>query len=96
MEEIPVFATWFPFEVRGELQQGIAVPEDVQDSCTIPSAKVKTFKSMYAYGYHFRVKSAERSAKSTFDSGVATIFCQPCRSRRQERNLIDTDLEYIG
>jgi len=64
------------------LQEGIAVPEDVQDSCTEPSAEAKSFKSMYAYGYHFRVKSAEKSAKSTFDSGVAAVFSQPCRSRR--------------
>jgi len=74
LEEIPVFANWFENEVQKELQEGIAVLEEVKDSSTLSSAEAKSFKSMYAYGYHFRVKSAERSTKSTFDSGVVAIF----------------------
>lgn len=51
---------------------------------------------MYAYGYHFRVRSAEGSFSRTCDSGVAAIFRRPCQSGRRDQNPIDASIEYIG
>jgi hypothetical protein len=51
---------------------------------------------MYAYGYHFQVKSAEDSITKTCDSGVVAFFHMPCRSGRRDENLVDANLEYIG
>ena len=42
------------------------------------------------------MKSAEESANSTCDSGVAAIFRRPCRSGRRDPNPVDANLEYIG
>ena len=96
MEEIPGFAKWLEDEVQNAKQQGTDVPQDVEDCSQLPSIEAKTFKSMYAYGYHFRVKSAEQSMKTTFDSGVAAVFRQPCRSGRRDQNSITANLEYVG
>ena len=51
---------------------------------------------MYAYGYHYRVKSAEESITKTCDLGVAAVFRRPCRSGRRDENVVDANLEYIG
>ena len=59
MEEICTFPKWLEEEVEKAMREGVLLPEDVQDSSKLPSAEAKTFKSMYAYGYHFRVKSTE-------------------------------------
>lgn len=84
MEEISSFAKWLEEDIENTLQQGLEVPEDVEDSSKLPSHQARSFKSMYAYGFHFRVKSAEHSGKKTFDSGVAAVFRQPCRSGRRD------------
>ena len=72
------------------------VPEDVQDTSKLSSVQAKSYRSMYAYGYHFRVKKAEQSTNSNCDSGVAAVFRQPCRSGRLDRNIVNEDLQYIG
>jgi len=96
MEEIPSFAKWLQEDVEKAMEEGVVVAEDVQDSSKLPSLQAKKFKSMYAYGYHFRVKSAEQRSTSTCDSGVAAIFGQACRSGRRDQNVVNGDLEYIG
>ena len=74
MEEIPEFSRWFEEDVANSIEEGVVVSEDVEDSSKLPSLRAKKFKSMYAYGYHFRVKAAERSHIRTCDSGVAAVF----------------------
>lgn len=54
-----------------------------------------TFKSMYAYGNHFRVMSSEMSRK-TADSGVAATFRQVCRSGIMDDHEVTADVEYVG
>jgi hypothetical protein len=51
---------------------------------------------MYAYGYHYHVKSAEESITKTCDSSVAAIFRRLCRSGRGDESVVDAKLEYIG
>ena len=96
MEELPSFPTWLEAEVQSALNEGREIPEDVQDSSTMPSSEAKMFKSMYAYGYHFRVKGAEQNSRITCDLGVAAVFRQSCRSSRHDQNLVAADLEYVG
>ena len=73
MEENPTFPQWLE-EVAKAMQEGNLPLEDVQDSSKLPSTEAKTFKSIYTYGYHFRVRSAEQNTKTTYDSGVVAIF----------------------
>ena len=96
MEEIQPFAQWLEADVAQAIDQGIAVPEDVEDSSKPHSLQAQRFRSMYSYGYHFRVKSAEESVNNTCDSGVAAIFRRPCRSGVRDPNPVDANLEYIG
>jgi hypothetical protein len=96
LEALPTFAQWFRTEIETMKQAAISIPEDVEDSSILPSLQAQRFKSMYAYGYHYRVKSAEESITKTCDSGVAAFFRRPCRSGRRDANVVDANLEYIG
>ena len=96
MEELPAFSIWLEEDVQSTIEQGFHVPEEVVDSSKLPSLEARKFRSMYAYGYHFRVKSVEEGVRSTCDSGVAAIFRQPCLSGRQDQNILNAELEYIG
>lgn len=72
------FAQLIELEVQAAMEQGIMVPKDVKDSSKPPSLQARRFKSMYFYGYHYRVKSAEESITKTCDSGVVAVFRRPC------------------
>ena len=96
MEQMKSFAEWLEEDVRNAVELGVVVSKDVGDSSRPPSLEARSFKSMYGYGYHFRVKSAELSARSTCDSGVATVFRQPYRSGRRDQNVVNAELEYMG
>ena len=96
LDTLPSFAAWFRAEIETTKEAGHAIPEDVEDSSNKPSLQAQRFKSMYAYGYHYRVKSAEESITKTCDFGVAAFFRRPCRSGRRDANVVDTNLEYIG
>ena len=96
MEEIPPFSKWLEEDVQKAIEERQLVPNNVEDSSKLPSIQAKRYRSMYAYGFHFRVRSAEQSITSTCDSGVAVVFRQPCRSGRRDRNVLNEELEYIG
>lgn len=96
LEALPPFGEWFRTDIETTKQAGISIPEDVEDSSNLPSLQAQRFESMYAYGYHYRVKSAEESITKTCDSGVAAFFRRPCRSGRRDANVVDANLEYIG
>jgi hypothetical protein len=96
LDVMPSFAHWFRLEIERMKQDGVSIPEDVEDSSSLPSMQAQRYKSMYAYGYHYRVKNAEESITKTCDSGVATFFSRPCRSGRRDEHLVDANLEYIG
>jgi hypothetical protein len=83
-------------EVDARIGEGQEVSDDVEDTSRPPSLQAQRFKSMYAYGYHFRVKSAEEAITKTCDSGVAAFFRRPCRSGRRDGNSVAANLEYIG
>jgi hypothetical protein len=92
---LPEFSDWVREEVRQERQSGINVPGDVLDTSRGPLEMATAFKSMYSFGNHFRVRSAEQSMR-TCDSGVAATFKQVCRNRIRDVNLVHADVEYVG
>ena len=95
MEAIPPFYMWLQADVQSDLVVGQQVEDLVENSFEMPSLETRKYKSLYAYRYHYRVKSVEEGLV-TKDSRVATIFHQPCRSGRHDQNLVDAALEYIG
>lgn len=96
LEEIPAFQEWIRKEVEDRKERGEEVSADVEDSSKPPSLRARRFRSMYAYGFHYRVKSAEDRLTRTCDSGVAAVFRRPCRSGLRDPNPVDATLEYIG
>jgi hypothetical protein len=94
MEE-EAFTTWFPVVVQDEMNQEADVSMDVQALLMPSSRNAKSYKSIYAYGNHIRVRSIKANM-NTCDSGVAAIFSQACRASSSCRNVRTTDLEYIG
>ena len=96
LAEIASFSKWIEEDVQNALHKGLDISKDVQDSSRLPSLEARSFRSMYSYGYHFRVKSGETSSTSTCDLGVAAVFRQPCRSGRRDQHVVNADLEYIG
>jgi len=71
------------------------VEADVSCLSQLPSQWATKYRSMWAFGNHLRVASAEQHLK-TCDSGVAAIFRRPRRSGVRDRNLVVVDVEYIG
>jgi len=95
LQTLPDFSEWISEEVRREQQSGVAVSPMVVDSSRGPLEVAATYKSIYAYGNHFRVLSSERSLK-TMDSGIAATFRQTCRNGMRDVNQVEADVEYVG
>jgi len=95
LQKLPDFAQWVLEEVRREQQVGDVVNPRVLDTARGPLNVASAYKSMYAYGNHYRVLSSERSMK-TCDSGVAATFRQVCRNGTRDVNQVDADVEYVG
>jgi len=91
LEEIPSFSKWLEEDVAKAFE-GVVVPEDME----VFSLQAKKFKTMYAYGSHFQVKSTEQKSTSTCDFRIAIVFRQPCCFGRWDQNVVDEDLEYVG
>lgn len=92
---IPNFAQWVLEEVRRDLQVGAVVDSQVVDTTRGPLEVAAAYKSMYAFGNHYRVLSFERHLK-TCDNGVAATFNQVCRNGRRDNNQVSVDVEYVG
>ena len=67
----------------------------VEATSKFPSMIAHKYRSMYCYGYHLRVKSAETGLK-TCDSGIAGTFMRDCRSGVGDRNIVTAPVEYVG
>jgi len=50
----------------------------------------------WAYGNHYWVKGEVSDFHMTYDSGIACIFIQGSRSSTRDRNVITTNLYYVG
>jgi hypothetical protein len=90
------FHVWFPKAVIRAIEDGDEeVPTDVLALTLPPSDYAKSYRSMYAFGNHLRVRSAEAQL-TTADSGVAATFRQLCRASTKDTNLRAAELEYVG
>lgn len=92
---IPDFVQWVQEEVRRNHQVGAIVDSRVVDTARGPLNVAAAYKSMYAFGNHYRVLSSERPLR-TCDSGVAATFKQVCRNGRRDNNQVNADVEYVG
>ena len=77
------------------MESGKEVAPDVIDISIGPTKMTTSYRLMWAYGNHFRVKSAETNL-TTIDCGVAASFEQECRSGPQDQNTIMAQVEYVG
>jgi hypothetical protein len=90
------FVEWLRIEIDARKEEGQDISEDVEDTSRPPSLQAQRFKSMYAYGYHYRVRSAEESITKTCDSGVVAFFRRPCRGGSRFNTVVEENVEYIG
>jgi hypothetical protein len=67
----------------------------VVDTARGPLNVAHAYKSMYAFGNHYRVLSSEQPLK-TCDSGVAATFKQVWRNGTRDVNQVNADVEYVG
>ena len=79
LQKLPEIAQWVLEEVRRQQQAGEVVNARVVDTARGPLNVAAGYKSMYAFGNHYRVISSELPLK-TCDSGVAATFRQVCRN----------------
>ena len=77
-------------------QRGEVLDINLVTMTKLPSEKVEHFTSMYAYGFHFRVDDEVGPNYETYDSGVAAIITQECRSSLADRRPVEADLQYVG
>ena len=80
------FHIWFPKVVIRAIEDGDEeVSQDVKALMLPPSDVAKSYRSMYAFGNHIRVRSAEAQL-TTANSGVAATFRQLCRAGIKEQS----------
>ena len=89
------FSVGFPIAVQRDVAAGTEVQEYVFGLVLPPSCHAKSYRSMYAYGNHIRVRGANVDL-STCDSGVVATFSQSCRSSRKDKNHMLANVEYVG
>lgn len=94
LSKIPEFAQWVIEEVRRDQQVGAILNPMVVDAARGPLNVAHAYKSMYAFGNHYRVLSSEQPLK-TCDSGVAATFKQVCRNGTRDVNPVNADVEYV-
>ena len=82
-------------EVSRAKTVGEAIDEDLLDLSLPPSSQDISYRSMYAFRNHIRVRSAEGNL-TTGNSGVVTTFFQNFRSNVHAKNFKAADLEYVG
>lgn len=95
LAEQPAFAEWLKATVQDEKEVGAVIDPELEALSKYPLRQAKKYRSLYAYGYHFRVRSAESQLK-TCDSGIAATFIRPCRFGLRDRNPVLAALEYVG
>ncbi|KAG0584842.1 hypothetical protein KC19_3G238500 [Ceratodon purpureus] len=95
LAEYPVFSDWLRDTVVNEIEAGQDVDSSLEALAKFPRRRAKKYRSLYAYGYHLRVRSAEADLK-TCNSGIAATFIRRCRYGLRDRNPVLAALEYVG
>ncbi len=94
--DIPPFGEWLHEYVRRALDCNEPLNEDIICLSQPPSRIVKSYASMWAYGNHYQVEGEIGDCHMTYDNGIACIFIQGSRSSARDRNVITTNLYYVG
>jgi len=94
--DIPPFGEWLHEYVRRALDCNEPLNEDIICLSQPPSRIVQSYASMWAYGNHYRVEGEIGNCHMTYDSGIACNFIQGSRSSARDRNVITTNLYYVG
>ncbi|KAG0597359.1 hypothetical protein M758_UG331700 [Ceratodon purpureus] len=95
LAELQPFCDWLTSTVETEKAGGAEIDPILEAASKFPLRKARKYRSLYAFGYRFRVRSAELHLK-TCDSGVAATFVRPCRFGIRDRNPVMAALEYVG
>ena len=97
LSEPQAFVAWLEEDVsRAQESNDLPNPEeDVVCLSQFPSPRTTKYRSMWAFGNHYHVASAEAHMK-TCDSGIATIFSRPYQLGLCDQNLIVVEVEYVG
>lgn len=90
------FSAWLQNRVSDMDRDGLNPDLSLVTMSRLPSPTVKHYTSMYAYGYHLRSDDEQGRSHVTFDSGVAAIITQTCRSSRFDLHPVEASLEYVG
>jgi hypothetical protein len=78
------------------MANGVAVDLDMVVYSCPPPTLVYTYNNMWAYGNHYKVDVETKPTHATYDSGVACIFQQSNCNYVQDKNIIITNLHYVG
>ena len=74
-----------------------SVSSDLRHLSHPPHSTVFEYRSMSAYGNHFRVEDpAQGNPYRTFDSGVACIGVTVCQNSASDRRPVEAHLKYVG
>jgi hypothetical protein len=92
---LPTYEKWILFAISDAINDGEKIDEEIIQLSIPPTLKATAYRSMFAYGNHIRVRSAETHLV-TMDSGVAAVFGTTCRSSVNDKNPVNVDVEYVG
>ena len=90
-----IYSEWLKDHVR-RIDDGSEDLRDIVHLSQKPSAIVTHYTTMYAYGNHFRVDDERGTSHVSFDSGVAAIITQECRSSWIDQSPLHASLQYVG
>ena len=97
LSEPQAFAPWLEEDVsRAREIDDLPNPaEDVVCLSQLPSPRATKYRSMWAFGNHYHVASAEAHIKMC-NSGIAATFSCPYRAGLRDQNLVVAEVEYVG
>jgi hypothetical protein len=86
LRPLPAYEKWILSAISDVINDGEKIDEEIIQLSIPPTLKATTYRSMFAYGNHIRVKSAE-THQITMDSGVAAVFGTTCHSVSMTRTM---------
>ena len=94
---VPEYPEWLQSRIRKDLAEGRPLDDMAIDLAFPPDSHILTFRSCYAYGYHFRAAESDTAEGfRTYDCGIALTCTQACRSSRADGNAVEATLSYVG
>lgn len=95
LNDLPPFAVWITSRIKSMQEAGQHVDDDILQYTQPPERYATMHRHMYAYGMHFRVRSAEVGLL-TQDSCVVASFTRQLRWGLRNRRPIERVDEYVG